>query len=94
MNKECYLKLIDLLYTSVLAEGGDGDAMWYVKYTTIEDIMGLIEEYSKTKTYYNWKIQHEKNYILWGDNQEWVVITNDLDIWNRSPDYSTLKVMY
>ena len=39
-------KIIDLLYSSVVSEGGDGDALWLSKHTPLKDIIPMLEKYN------------------------------------------------
>lgn len=79
-----YQKIIDLLYSSVISEGGDGDAKWLSRFKTLDDIIVLLNEYNiNNKT--GWEININDGYILWGDNQEWVFITCDKDLFENEP---------
>ena len=85
--------IIDLLYKSVISEGGDGDAIWLVKYTKLNDIVPLLEKYNlENKT--NWIIDIREDSIHWGDNQEWVIIINNSTDFIESPTYTTLRINY
>ena len=86
--------IIDLLYKSVISEGGDGDAIWLVKYTKLNDIVPLLEKYNlENKT--NWIIDiSREDSIHWGDNQEWVIIINNSTDFIESPTYTTLRINY
>ena len=84
-------KIIDLLYSSVVAEGGDGDALWLSKYTPLVDIIPMLDKYNEEHNT-GWKIEVGENYINWGDNQEWVLITNSKEIYNEQPDWITLRI--
>lgn len=35
-------KILDLMYHSVISEGGDGDAVWLSKHTKLADLIPLI----------------------------------------------------
>ena len=84
-------KIIDLLYNSVKEEGGDGDAIWLSKYTKLQDIIPMLEKYN-TDHNTGWKIEIGPNYINWGDNQEWVTITDSREFYNDQPDWSILCI--
>lgn len=85
-------KIIDLLYSSVVAEGGDGDAIWLSKYTKLEDIIPMLEKYN-TDHNTGWTIRsQDASIISWGDNQEWVVITDSREIYNDQPAWSILRI--
>ena len=56
-------KVLDLIHTSIVSEGGDGDALWLSKHTSLDDLIPLIEEYNNEhKT--GWKIEKSTNHIL------------------------------
>ena len=85
-------KIIDLLYTSVKEEGGDGDAIWLSKYTKLEDIIPMLEKYNEEHST-GWRIVlHGQNHISWGDNQEWVLITDSRGFYSDQPDWTILKI--
>jgi hypothetical protein len=87
-------KVLDLIYTSITSEGGDGDALWLSKHTSLDDLASLIGEYDgENKT--GWSIQTpSENQLLWGKDQEWAIITNDKDFFNNQPDWIILKIDY
>lgn len=94
MNIELNKKVLDLLYNSVISEGGDGDAIWLTKYTPLNEVIELIEAFNvENKT--NWTVtrESEHNYI-WGDNQEWVIITDSEESYKASASYIILQINY
>jgi hypothetical protein len=93
MNKENNKKILDLIFSSIISEGGDGDALWLSKFTPIEELLKLIEEYN-IENNTNWEVKREKNYLLWGINQEWAIITDDNEFFNSQPDWIILKINY
>lgn len=93
MNKENNKKVLDLIHTSIVSEGGDGDALWLSKHTPLDDLIPLIEEYNNEHNT-GWKIEKSTNHILWGIDQEWAIITNDEEYFNNQPDYIVLKINY
>ena len=92
-NREHILKLIDLLYHECISAGGDGDALWYSRFYDVNDILPLVQEYN-SKLKFPWKIELNDNNINWGDNQEWVTITNDEESYDLSPKWIQMKVKY
>ena len=76
------------LYTSVIQEGGDGDAIWYSRFYDINDIYKLVEEYNNKTPEPIWKLSIENGEIRWSDNQEWIIITN------REFFYDPAKAIY
>jgi hypothetical protein len=92
-NKEHILKLIDLLYNECLSAGGDGDALWYSRYYDVNDILPLVQEYN-SKLKWPWKIELKDTHINWGDNQEWITITNSEEYYDASPFWIQMKIRY
>ena len=86
-------KLIDVIFHEVLSAGGDGDVLWYSRFYDINDILPLIKTYND-KLEYKWNIVVKNNTIHWGDNQEWVIITNDENFYNTSPECIQMKIIY
>lgn len=85
MNDEHLLKIIDLLYNECVSSGGDGDALWYSRFYTIDRILPLVRKYNSTlKCPFKIDIQDGKT-IHWGDNQEWIIITTDELVYLSSP---------
>jgi hypothetical protein len=86
-------KILNLIFISVVAEGGDGNAMWFSKHTTIENLIPLIEKYNENnKT--GWIIKEFVNYIIWGINQEWVTITNNESIFDARTNDIIITINY
>lgn len=85
--------ILDLLFRSVIAEGGDGDALWLSKYTTLDELFPIISEYNE-KYNIGWELELKDNSISWGDNQEWITITTDKDFFNSQQYYTTLSINY
>ena len=53
----------------------------------------MIEEYMKQNNI-NWEVQMSDGHIFWGNNQEWAVITNDVNYFNSHLNYITLQINY
>ncbi len=92
MEKRVNKKIIDLLWTSVNFESGDGDAIWLSKHTSLDIISELIKEYSEENNI-DWTLEVKDKQMLWGKGEEWVVITNDEETYSKS-DWITLKINY
>ncbi len=91
-TKQHLLKIIDLLYNECKRSGGDGDAIWFIKYYKLEDIIPLVEEYnSKLKFPFTFQKISDKT-INWGDNQEWVTFTTDEEIYNNLPGWEQMVI--
>ena len=94
MNKQIIKKVLDLIYSSIVLEGGDGDAIWFSKYTSLNNLVSLIEEYNnENKTNWDIKLTDEKHF-LWGKDQEWVIITDNKEFFENQADWITLKINY
>lgn len=86
------IRILDLLYNNVIDEGGDGDAIWFSRYSSLEEILKLINEYNLNNNT-GWCIEEKENYLLWGDNQEWVTITCDKEIFDKEPSWTALRII-
>lgn len=93
MDEFLYRKLIDLLYHSVLSEGGDGDALWLSRHTSLEKIEELIKAYNEENNI-GWKLERNEHRIAWGKDQEWVCILDNEEVFNNCPDWMVLKIRY
>lgn len=67
--KERIPQIIDLIYREVISACGDGDALWYSKYYSVEEILPYIEAYNKNLRF-PWTIEVKDKTISWGDYQE------------------------
>jgi hypothetical protein len=94
-NKERINKLLSFLYNQILSDGGDGDALWLTKLHALEDIKKLVIEYNNTLEF-KWVIMDgvSDKYFSWGENQEWVIITDDKEYYDESPEWITMKIKY
>lgn len=86
-------KILNLIYFSIVSEGGDGDALWLSKHTSMSDLVEDIKDYNLMYKI-NWTIEIKDNHLLWGENQEWAIITNDETFFKSQPDYIILKINY
>ena len=94
MNKTNNKKVLELIWSSITSEGGDGDAIWLSKHTSLDDLTSLIGEYdAENKT--GWSIQiPDKKHLLWGKDQEWAIITDNKYFFNSQADWIILKIDY
>ena len=81
------------MYTSIMSEGGDGDALWLSKHTPLNEISELIKEYSAENNI-DWEIKMQDKCLLWINGQEGAIITNDKDFFDAEPNWITLKINY
>ena len=93
MGDELNMKVLDLMWTSIKSEGGDGDAIWLSKHTSLTDLVPLIEAFN-LKFNTGWEITQESNHLVWGIDQEWVFITDDSYFFQEQPDWIILKIDY
>lgn len=93
INEPIITGILDLMYTTIIAEGGDGDSLWLSKYLTLIDLVSIIESYNDNNKI-DWEILLKENYLLWGSNQEWAIITDDEDFYNSQQPGSLLKIVY
>ena len=81
------------LHDEVMKAGGDGDAIWYSRFYCVSELLPLIEEINKTLAF-PWKFTLEDKHLTWGVGQEWVLITNDQETYDRSADWIQVKIRY
>lgn len=94
MNNEIIIeKLLDLIFTSIISEGGDGDAIWLLKQIDIDILIPIIDEFNQ-KNNTNWIIETKDGYLFWGYGMEGAIITNNENLFNSFPNYITLKIIY
>jgi hypothetical protein len=93
MKNDNNKKVLDLIYTSIISEGGDGDAIWLSKHTPLSELVKLIEEYNKINNT-GWEIIDHNNNISWGIDQEWAIITSDKEYFNSQPNWIILRINY
>ena len=93
MNTENNKKVLNLIHSSIISEGGDGDAIWLSKHTNLSELKVLIDEYN-TSNNIGWKIEENENYISWGIDQEWALITCDENFFNSQPNWIVLRINY
>ena len=93
METNNYKKVLDLIYTSIISEGGDGDAIWLSKYAPLSDIMKLINEYN-TVNNTGWEVKDNDTYLFWGHEQEGATITCDKNLFDSQPNWIILRIEY
>lgn len=89
--KKTYNQIIHLLYTSTVAEGGDGGGLWRVKHRPLSFVKPLLEQYN-TENKTGWGIQDKGDYIMWGDGQEWVHITTSKEVFDRQAPWDIVRI--
>lgn len=94
-NKKIIKELLTFLINAVIAECGDGDALWYAKFAKIDEISALlIEEQIMPK---NWTIQKQtEDELIIGEHQEGIRITKNKNIFDKELNscFYECKVIY
>jgi hypothetical protein len=86
-HKEHILRILDVMHHECTSACGDGDAFWYSKHYSIEEILPLVKEYN-SKLAFPFKIEASEKTINWGDCQEWITITTDESLYLNAPSWS------
>lgn len=82
--------LILWLIDEVNSAGGDGDALWYSIYFDVNEIYEFIRdeidpELKAESKYFKWELELKDGTIYWGEYQEWLMITNDEEMYKNAP---------
>ena len=95
-RNEFHLEILLIwLLTEVRSAGGDGDAIWYSVRYDIHQLLPIIEKLNqKVKWKIEAKEEHDGKYIIWGDGQECVLITNSETMWNERPSWQQCSIKY
>lgn len=93
-RKSHLLGLLNWLVKEVRSAGGDGDALWYSRYYNVNDILSLVKEVNDTFSH-KWVIEFNENdkSILWGIDQEWIIITNNESDYKSAPSWQQCIVV-
>lgn len=91
-SKEHTINLIKWLIQEVLHSGGDGDGIWYSKYFDVKDIIKLIEEEKLLPKF--WEIKVGEKDASVGQDQEWLFITNEKEVFDRRPSWQQVAICY
>lgn len=86
-------KILNIIHLSIISEGGDGDALWLSKHTSISDLIEELKEYTLNHKL-NWVIEIKETHLLWGIEQEWAIITDNETFYKSQPHWITLKIDY
>ena len=86
-------QILELMWASIKAESGDGDAIWLSKHTSIDKLVPLIEAFN-LEFNTGWEIKQESNHLIWGIDQEWGIITDNSYFFQEQPDWIVLKIDY
>lgn len=95
VSKQDIIRILSLLQDVVCNSGGDGDAMWYSNYYSAIDIYNVLKEFNDSQDKrFRWEIELKDDSISWGDNQEWVVITNNEYEYKNCPPWVEFQLKY
>lgn len=83
-------ELINWLIAEVISAGGDGDALWYSRFYSVDEIFSILKECDL----YDFTIDKQDNRITFGTGQEWLVITNDERDWVNAPSWQQVRICY
>jgi hypothetical protein len=84
--------IIGWLINEVQSAGGDGDGIWYSKYYDIQDIKRIILTSCLLPDY--WKLEEKNGELHVGENQEWLIITNNKDSFNNRPSWQQVSLVW
>jgi hypothetical protein len=75
------------LYNECISAGGDGDALWYSRFYSMNQILPLVEQYNQKLDFkFNIDIINEKT-INWWRYEECIIITTDESVYLSSPSW-------
>ncbi len=85
-------KILEALYSAVVAEGGDGDAIWYCKHKTIDELIDKVKAFNYSKEL-EWEIScaNHPDLINFGSGQEWISITTNKEVFDNNPSMFRLE---
>ncbi len=95
MKKEISNKILDLLHDAVVSEGGDGGALWFSKFATLEGLLSVVTKYNYENNI-GWYVELFELNIVWHNNgQESVIITNNGEYFmGLNPSFYNLILEY
>lgn len=74
-----------------MSSGGDGDGLWYSKFYNVKDLHDifklLIPSFWKTK----WL---DDNTVSYGDDEEWLIVTNNKELYESAPSWQQILIKY
>jgi len=76
--------IIDALYQSCMGACGDGDAHWYTRYYTLDQILPIVEEYNR-RLPYPMIVNATSEVINWGIREEWISISPSEEMYKSLP---------
>lgn len=93
-SKQHITKLLNFLLDEVERAGGDGDALWYTRFYTLDDIQLLISVINNSLKF-PWLVERQADdMIYWGRDQEGVIITTNKQIYQDAPSWQQILIKY
>ncbi len=86
--------IIDMLYKAMAGEGGDGWAVWYTEHKSLNEILQAVHKYNNNLKFKMDHITFEGHDIVWGRDQEHILITNDLDTFKKCELFYEFQLRY
>jgi len=93
-NKSHIKILLSWLYEECNSSGGDGDALWYSRFYNTEDIFPILKEFNHSLAYPYKTVELIEGDINWGQEQEWILITNKIEKLQNSPEWIQAKIIW
>lgn len=84
--------ILQLIHNEVLSSCGDGDAIWYTTYSTLEEILLVLVKFNESQDNY-WTIDSSRPSVIYASNyQEDFIITDSEKIWNERPSWQQMSL--
>lgn len=83
-------KLAEWLIRDVQSAGGDGDGLWYSENYSVSDIHTVIEPILPK----HWKASWSIDTVYYGCGQEWLMITNNKELYENAPAWQQILIKY
>lgn len=80
--------VIKWLLEEVMSAGGDG--IWYSKYLSISQIESIITNGNLLPKYWTMEVKNGELHL--GENQEWLIITNDKNSFDNRPSWQQVSL--
>ncbi len=91
VNDSKVKEILNWLIEEIQSAGGDGDGIWYSKYYNIKDIKTLLSDGLLPK---HWKIEEKNGELHVGENQEWLLITNNEHSFSSRPSWQQVSLVW
>jgi hypothetical protein len=85
MTREKIIRsIVEALYHGCMGANGDGDAHWYTRYFTLDEILPIVEEYN-SQLPFPMKVKVMPDIIDWGQGEEWISISPSEEVYKTLP---------